>query len=55
MLLIAFAGVPFGIRENFLGGSSSYKNVPPIWTAKPNDILEKVARAQTTINKRRSA
>ena len=26
-----------------------------IWTAKANDILEKVTRAQTTLNKRRSA
>ena len=28
---------------------------PIIWTAKANDILEKVTRAQTTLNKRRSA
>jgi transposase len=28
---------------------------PFIWTAKANDILEKVTRAQTTLNKRRSA
>jgi transposase len=28
---------------------------PFIWTAKANDILEKVARAQTALNKRRSA
>jgi len=32
------------------------KNPKPfIWTAKANDILEKVTRAQTTLNKRRSA
>ena len=32
------------------------KNPKPfIWTAKANDILEKVSRAQTTLNKRRSA
>jgi hypothetical protein len=28
---------------------------PFIWTAKANDILEKVTRAQTALNKRRSA
>jgi len=28
---------------------------PLIWTAKANDILEKVTRAQTALNKRRSA
>jgi len=28
---------------------------PVIWTAKANDILEKVTRAQTTLNKRLSA
>jgi len=31
------------------------KPKPFIWTAKANDILEKVTRAQTTLNKRRSA
>ena len=32
------------------------KNPKPfIWTAKASDILEKVTRAQTTLNKRRSA
>jgi transposase len=32
------------------------KNPKPfIWTAKANDLLEKVTRAQTTLNKRRSA
>ena len=32
------------------------KNPKPfIWTAKANDILEKVTRAQTALNKRRSA
>lgn len=32
------------------------KNPKPfIWTAKANDILEKVTRAQTVLNKRRSA
>ena len=28
---------------------------PFIWTAKANDILEKVTRAKTALNKRRSA
>jgi hypothetical protein len=28
---------------------------PFIWTAKTNDILEKVTRAQNALNKRRSA
>jgi len=28
---------------------------PYIWTAKANDILEKVTRAQNALNKRRSA
>jgi hypothetical protein len=31
------------------------KPKPFIWTAKANDILEKVTRAQTALNKRRSA
>ena len=32
------------------------KNPKPfIWTAKANDILEKVTRAQSALNKRRSA
>jgi transposase len=31
------------------------KPKPFIWTAKANDILEKVTRAQATLNKRRSA
>jgi hypothetical protein len=31
------------------------KPKPFIWTAKASDILEKVTRAQTAIDKRRSA
>jgi transposase len=41
------------IGEYINGHNKSPK--PFIWTAKANDILEKVTRAQTALNKRRSA
>jgi len=43
---------------NAIGNYIDHHNKNPkpiIWTAKANDILEKVTRAQTTLNKRRSA
>jgi len=40
--------------EEYIDGHNENPK-PFIWTAKANDILEKVTRAKTALNERRSA